>query len=217
MLVKSKLFNDYHKNYIYIILSYGFFLGWITSFPYNGPLFEFVSGIYNFNADYYALTYIGIPAVFLAIFGFVKTKEKYPKRLVIYSIILCMATNLLLFLGVSYWYPIFTIMGITSVLFVIGWSYFFTTSVSFKDKIKVMGLTMVIGNLIFYINNLLINMNYGTIAVFISLFINKVSIMINKNAVVKKIIESHKGSLDVKSSINVGSEFSFSIPVQQTI
>ena len=36
-------------------------------------------------------------------------------------------------------------------------------------------------------------------------------------SIVKKIIESHKGSLDVKSSINVGSEFSFSIPVQQTI
>ena len=35
--------------------------------------------------------------------------------------------------------------------------------------------------------------------------------------IVKKIIESHKGNLKVKSKLNFGSEFSFSIPVQQTI
>jgi DNA-binding CsgD family transcriptional regulator len=164
MLVKSKIFNDYNKNYIFIILSYGFFLGWMLSFPYNGPIYEYLSYWYNFSGEYYPLAYIGVPIVFLVFFGIIKTKEKYPKRLTIYSIVVCFAGNLLLFFGVTYWYIIFTFMGIASVLFVIGWSYFFTISVSYKDKIKVMGFTIVLGNLVLYLINIMVKLGFETYA-----------------------------------------------------
>ncbi|MDW7667936.1 MAG: helix-turn-helix transcriptional regulator, partial [Bacillota bacterium] len=81
-----------------------------------------------------------------------------------YSIVVCFAGNLLLFFGVTYWYFIFTFMGIASVLFVIGWSYFFTISVSYKDKIKVMGLTIILGNVVLYGINILVKMRFETYA-----------------------------------------------------
>src|SRR6056297_1336521 len=134
MLVKSKIFNDYNKNYINIIVTYGFFLGWMLSFPYNGPIYEYLSQWYNFSGEYYPLAFIGVPIIFLVFLGTVNKNDKFPKRLTIYSIVVCFAGNLLLFFGVTYWYIIFTFMGIASVLFVIGWSYFFAISVSYKDK-----------------------------------------------------------------------------------
>lgn len=164
MLVKSKIFNDYNKNYIFIILSYGFFLGWMLSFPYNGPIYEYISYWYNFSGEYYPLAYIGVPIVFLVFFGVIKSRETYPKRLTIYSLVVCFAGNLLLFFGVTYWYIIFTFMGIASVLFVIGWSYFFTISVSYKDKIKVMGFTIVLGNLVLYLINIMVKLGFETYA-----------------------------------------------------
>lgn len=164
MLVKSKIFNDYNKNYIFIILSYGFFLGWMLSFPYNGPIYEYLSYWYNFSGEYYPLAYIGVPIVFLVFFGVIKSRETYPKRLTIYSLVVCFAGNLLLFFGVTYWYIIFTFMGIASVLFVIGWSYFFTISASYKDKIKVMGFTIVLGNLVLYLINILVKLGFETYA-----------------------------------------------------
>jgi DNA-binding CsgD family transcriptional regulator len=164
MLVKSKIFNDYNKNYIFIILSYGFFLGWMLSFPYNGPIYEYLSYWYNFSGEYYPLAYIGVPIVFLVFFGVIKSRETYPKRLTIYSLVVCFAGNLLLFFGVTYWYIIFTFMGIASVLFVIGWSYFFTISASYKDKIKVMGFTIVLGNLVLYLINIMVKLGFETYA-----------------------------------------------------
>jgi DNA-binding CsgD family transcriptional regulator len=164
MLVKSKIFNDYNKNYIFIILSYGFFLGWMLSFPYNGPIYEYISYWYNFSGEYYPLAYIGVPIVFLVFFGVIKSRETYPKRLTIYSLVVCFAGNLLLFFGVTYWYIIFTFMGIASVLFVIGWSYFFTISASYKDKIKVMGFTIVLGNLVLYLINIMVKLGFETYA-----------------------------------------------------
>ncbi|MFO7888122.1 MAG: LuxR family transcriptional regulator, partial [Eubacteriales bacterium] len=152
----SKIFNDYNKNYIFIILSYGFFVGWMLSFPYNGPIYEYLAQWYNFSGEYYPLAYIGVPIVFLVFFGYVNSKERFPKRLVIYSAVVSLGGNLLLFFGVTYWYLIFTFMGIASVMFVVGWSYFYTISVSYKDKIKVMGLTIILGNIVQYVINLLV-------------------------------------------------------------
>ena len=177
MLVKSKIFNDYNKNYIFIILSYGFFLGWMLSFPYNGPIYEYLSDWYSFSGEYYPLAYIGVPVIFLIIFGVVKPNEKFPKRLAIYSIVVCFAGNLLLFFGVTYWYIIFTFMGIASVLFVVGWSYFFIISVSYKDKIKVMGLTIILGNILLYGINILVKMGFETYALNATLFAIALSLL----------------------------------------
>ena len=139
-------------------------MGWMLSFPYNGPIYEYLSYWYNFSGEYYPLAYIGVPIVFLVFFGVIKSRETYPKRLTIYSLVVCFAGNLLLFFGVTYWYIIFTFMGIASVLFVIGWSYFFTTSVSYKDKIKVMGFTIVLGNLVLYLINIMVKLGFETYA-----------------------------------------------------
>jgi len=177
MLVKSKIFNDYNKNYIFIILSYGFFLGWMLSFPYNGPIYEYLAQGYNFSGEYYPLAYIGVPIVFLVFFGYVNSKEKFPKRLLIYSIVVSLGGNLVLFFGVTYWYVIFTFMGIASVLFVVGWSYFYTISVSYKDKIKVMGLTIILGNTVEYLINLLVKMGLEIYALNILIVVLVISLI----------------------------------------
>ena len=198
MLVKSKIFNDYNKNYIFIILSYGFFLGWMLSFPYNGPIYEYLSYWYSFSGEYYPLAYIGVPVVFLVFFGYVNSKEKYPKRLAIYSIVVCFAGNLLLFFGVTHWYITFTFMGIASVLFVIGWSYFYTISVSYKDKIKVMGFTMILGNLVLYVINILVKKGFETYALAASLIVISLSLVSSNFLTYEK---SYDYAFDTKKNI----------------
>jgi DNA-binding CsgD family transcriptional regulator len=202
ILVKSKIFNDYNKNYIFIILSYGLFLGWMLSFPYNGPIYEYLSYWYNFSGDYFPLAYIGVPVVFLVFFGYIKSKEKYPKRLAIYSTAVCFAGNLLLFFGVAHWYITFTFMGIASVLFVIGWSYFYTVSVSYKDKIKVMGLTIMLGNLVLYLINILVKSGFETYALGVSLAALTISLLSSTFLTFEKSYDySFDTSKDIKSLI----------------
>jgi len=202
ILVKSKIFNDYNKNYIFIILSYGLFLGWMLSFPYSGPIYEYLSYWYNFTGDYFSLAYIGVPVIFLVFFGYIKSKEKYPKRLAIYSTAVCFAGNLLLFFGVAHWYITFTFMGIASVLFVVGWSYFYTVSVSYKDKIKVMGLTIILGNLVLYFINILIKSGFETYALVVSLAALTISILSSNFLTFEKSYDySFDTSKDIKKII----------------
>jgi len=147
------------KNYKYIILAYGFFLGWLLSFPYNGPVLKRLVSVHDVSIASLSLTYTVTPAVFLIIYSFLKVKEEYAKSMMTWSITVSLFGTLIIFTAdTSFWYPTLAVMGIFSVVFIIGWSYFYTMEIPISQKIQVMALVIITGNVIYYIINILHNL-----------------------------------------------------------
>ncbi|KJS87204.1 MAG: hypothetical protein JM58_04890 [Peptococcaceae bacterium BICA1-8] len=146
------------KSYIYIVLAYGLFLGWLLSFPYNGPVLKHLVLIHQVPIASFSLTYTVVPAVFLIIYSFFQIKEEYAKTMMNWSITACFVGTIILFaVPPSYWYPVLAVMGIGSVLYIIGWSYFYTMEIPIAQKMQIMALVIITGNAIYYVINILHN------------------------------------------------------------
>lgn len=179
------------KKFKYIILAYGFFLGWLLSFPFNGPVLKSLASLNDVSIASYSLTYTAIPVIFLIIYSFLQVKEKYAKSMMTWSIIICLLSTILIFsVPTSFWYPIFAIMGIFSVLYIIGWSYFYTMEIPIDQKIRVMALVIIIGNTILY----LINILHSQISTSFLLVIMLILLVVSYLATIK---------IEVKEKINI--------------
>lgn len=143
------------KNHVFIVLTYGLFLGWLLSFPYNGPVLKQLITAHGVSIASYSLIYTLVPALFLTGYVFLPIKERYAKPMMIWSIALCfMGTGLLFTVEPALWYPVFIVLGIGSVLSIIGWSYFYTMEIPVEQKMPVMALVIMTGNIIFYVVNI---------------------------------------------------------------
>jgi len=144
------------KSFVPIVLSYGLFLGWLLSFPYNGPVLKNLVAAHHVSVASYSLTYTIIPAIFLIIYSFFSLPEKYAKSMMVWSLIICCVGTVILFTSPpTLWYPFLALMGIASVVFIIGWSYYYTMEVPIKQKLRVMALVIITGNTIYYLINIL--------------------------------------------------------------
>lgn len=160
------------KRYVPIILSYGLFLGWLLSFPYNGPLLEQLLAPYDLAIASYSLTYTAVPVLFLIGYSFFSIEEKYSKSLMTWSLIVSMIGTLILFLiPPTYWYPVLALMGIASVLYIISWSYFYTMEIPIQQKLQVMALVIFTGNIIYYILNILTWLPTSSILILLELIL----------------------------------------------
>ncbi|KJS21788.1 MAG: hypothetical protein VR72_08835 [Clostridiaceae bacterium BRH_c20a] len=145
------------RNYMYIVLAYGLFLGWLLSFPYNGPVLKHLVLIHQVPIASFSLVYTVVPAVFLIIYLlFFQIKEEYAKNIMNWSITACIVGTVILFtLPTYYWYPVLAVMGIGSVMYIIGWSYYYTMEIPIDEKMRIMALVIIIGNSIYYVINIL--------------------------------------------------------------
>ncbi|MEW5920431.1 MAG: LuxR C-terminal-related transcriptional regulator [Bacillota bacterium] len=110
-------------------------------------------------ATFYSLTYTVAPAVFLIGYAFFWVRDNVePKNILTtmrLSLITCLAGTALLFLlPPPWWYGLLVVMGIATVLYIIGWSYFYTRVVPVHLKMKVMALVIITGNSIYYLVNI---------------------------------------------------------------
>lgn len=143
------------KSYMYIVLAYGLFLGWLLSFPYNGPVLKYLVSIHGVHIASYSLTYTVVPAVFLIIYSFLQVKESYAKLIMYWSMAACfLGTFFLFYVPLAYWYPVLAVMGIGSVMYIVGWSYFYTMEIPVVQKMRIMALVIITGNIIFYLINI---------------------------------------------------------------
>jgi DNA-binding CsgD family transcriptional regulator len=102
------------------------------------------------------LTFTIVPALFLLIFLFNPIKEKYAKKIMLYSIIICIfGTSSIYFADKIILYFLLGIMGISCVTFIIGWSYYYTKNIPVMEKMSIMALVIITGNVIFYVFNIL--------------------------------------------------------------
>lgn len=144
-----------YKKHADIILSYGLFLGWLLSFPFNGPVLELLKAEIKLNTTTLALVFTFVPVLFLIAFSMLYNNENYCRQLmVICSVVGAICTILILTINSSFLYIVFAVMGICCVVFIISWSYYFTYYIAAALKIKIMSLVIITGNLIYYIVNI---------------------------------------------------------------
>lgn len=144
------------KKHLFIVLTYGLFLGWLLSFPYNGPVLRQLIAVHGVSIAFYSLIYTLVPALFLIGYAFSPVKERHAKPMMLWSIALCLVgTGLLFSLEPALWYPVLVVMGIASVLAIIGWSYFYTMEIPVEQKMPIMALVIMTGNLIYYVINII--------------------------------------------------------------
>lgn len=143
-----------------IVLSYSFFLVWLLSFLYNGPILPYVFKQTHMNISYLAIAYIVAPA--LVCFVFVFFIRKVDKSLIIMecSLAVCMVGTIMLIflihqLTIFAAYAIGAVLGISSVLFIAGWGVLFVYNINIKNMMRIMGLTVCLGKGILSVNKIL--------------------------------------------------------------
>lgn len=140
------------KSYADIVLSYGLFLGWLLSFPYNGPVLKYLVAAHDFSVASFSMIYTVAPSIFLIVYAFFTVKEEHAGSIMRWSGVACFVCTIILFAAApAYWYPVLAVMGIASVLFIIAWSYYYTMEVPIDRKLRVMALVIVTGNVVYYL------------------------------------------------------------------
>jgi len=94
-----------------------------------------------------------VPALFLIGFSFsvYTAREEYKKMVMIGCVLVCLVGTLLIFFAeTAWWFPVLSIMGICSVIYIIYWSVYYTRQIPVPDKMKIMALVIIIGNIIYY-------------------------------------------------------------------
>ncbi len=109
--------------------------------------------------SYFSLTYTVAPALFLIVYAFFRVRDDVEPREVLAMMRLCLltclaGTVLMFMLPPMWWYALLAVMGIATVMYIIGWSYFYTRAVPVYLKMKVMALVIIAGNIIYYLVNL---------------------------------------------------------------
>lgn len=165
-----------------IVLSYGTFLGWLLSFPYNGPILELFSSCKNISEVVMGLTFTIVPAFFLLIFLFNLIKEKYAKRMMLYSIIVCiLGSSSIYFIDKIILYLLLGIMGISCVTYIMGWSYYYTKNIPICEKMQVMALVIITANIIYYFFNIMTPVLNITVLLSLAVFVLILCFWLTKN------------------------------------
>ena len=154
-------------------MSYGFFLTWLLTFLYDGPILNYAFCSLAINMNYLVAMYIGVPSI--ACFFFVLIfKEKWNAYLLMkYGLITCfVGTVILMFFNihmiVTFTYLISGILGTASIVYISGWGKLFVKHMKLIDMFKIMGLTICFGKAIFSLNQILSKFNLDFLAAIIA-------------------------------------------------
>ncbi|MEW6624755.1 MAG: LuxR C-terminal-related transcriptional regulator [Bacillota bacterium] len=133
----------------YIVLSIGLYFGWLLSVPFNGPIMY--ACITSFEADISIPTiYIFSHALGLLVLGIMVKRAEHWRSLLLYGGGFSLALSLLVFfMPLIFWPFIYALIGFSSAMFVLGWSYPFTFGIDMKSRLKHMALTIIISNVIY--------------------------------------------------------------------
>ncbi len=159
----------------YLVLSYGFFLGWLLSFLYNGPALDIVFNNAKLNLGYLAVAYILTPAIVFFYMGFYNIKEKNKVNFTKYGIIVCVIGTIIAILikDINVHLPMYIlagIMGIFSVFFITGWGCYFVELLDIQVMYKYMAFVICLGYILFHINEVLKHQGLNSIVI-VSLFL----------------------------------------------
>ncbi len=160
------------KIQIYICLSLGLYFGWLLSVPFNGPIMYAYLINNEFNVSI-PMVFILFHALGLLTLGiWVKRVEQWRKMLVSGCAVSLILSFFVSFMPFYLWPFVFSIIGVSSSMFILGWSYPYAVFIDHKNRMKFMAITIIIANMILVFSNfLLINLNYKFVYFIILLFL----------------------------------------------
>ncbi len=142
---------------LFIVTIKPLYFGWLLSFPFYGPVLQSAAP-HNFSANTLALIFISFHAVTYLLCGFLLKNSGYWYKLMTYSLIVTVLTNMFMFLPFDWVWPMgMAIMGISSTLYVLGWCCLYALYVPTKRRFQLMAAVIIWANVILIIFNLLKN------------------------------------------------------------
>ncbi|MCR4394693.1 MAG: hypothetical protein NUV31_10020, partial [Dehalococcoidales bacterium] len=135
-----------------LILSIGFFFGWLLSFPMQGPLFGVLVQEHNLNP--HPLTIGFLLSHFLGLVTGGISGYYFKKAVPWFTLgsIPCLAVTLLIeHIPTEIWQLNFVLTGFFSGLAIIGWGDSFTRSVASVQRGRTFAASAIIANLILYL------------------------------------------------------------------
>ena len=141
------------------ILLLSFYFGWLLSFPFYGPVVVSAAPVQTFKGLSLVFVFTLFHAVtFLLGARFLRNVSIHHKIMLI-SLTITIVANLMIFFAIDWlWVISMAVMGISSALYILGWSCIFSFSFdNMMERIKIMAPVIIFSNVILITFNLLIN------------------------------------------------------------
>ncbi len=140
----------------YVMFSIACYFGWLLSFPFYGPLLATESVVQSAEGFNWGIIFIACHALSFFIGGFFLKQIHIWKQLMTLGLAVTLAIHLSLFLlDPNLWGYSMVVLGMSSSMFIMGWSCVFSLYISSVNRIKWMAAAMIIANVIFVMINIL--------------------------------------------------------------
>lgn len=137
------------------IIVFSLFFSWLLAFPFEGQVLYAIADFYNI--DTYALTFGSIAAHFVGLFGcgfFIKTIGA-AKRLMLFSIVICMIGTVLFFFPPSIvWNILLLTVSLLSGTCVAAWGFYFKKYTPSNERIKTAADVLIYSNVLMILINM---------------------------------------------------------------
>ena len=173
------------KNCKSFLLMYGFFLGWLMSFIYSGPLFSFIVDQQQYSYSLLFTVMFLVPAVAYVIIGNLNINEETRRIFLPLSIATCLLSTLIYLLLGNKPQSAFTLTvlivvtltaGISTMLFIISSTAYFIKIVPLDSIFKGMALIILIANTIVYMVEILLHHGFVVFAIIVNLLTITISL-----------------------------------------
>ncbi len=141
----------------YIIATKVLFFGWLLFFPFHGPGFSMIAADRSLDGSSLVHFFILAHASTYLLAGVFLKREKRWKDLMLWNLLLIITTVTVLGFSSaeSVWLVGMAVLGAASSLFVLGWSYPYSSGIPAAGRMKLMAWTIIGANIIYIIFHLL--------------------------------------------------------------
>ena len=137
------------------IIVFSLFFSWLLAFPFEGQVLYAIAGFYNI--DTYSMTFGSIAAHFAGLFAcgfFIKTIGA-AKRLMLFSIVVCMIGTVIFFFPPSVlWQISLLLVSFLSGTCVAAWGFYFKKYTPSNERIKTAADVLIYSNILMIIINI---------------------------------------------------------------
>lgn len=134
-------------------LSFGLFIGWIMSFPYEGPLLYALADYLHFDGVFFNSISVGIVAAGILSSALFVKRWQTGKQLMLGSVIVSLiGVAIIQFLPNILILPVLLVLAYLSGLFISAWGVFFYHNTPANERGKAVADVLIIGNVVLTIS-----------------------------------------------------------------
>ncbi|GAB6106638.1 LuxR C-terminal-related transcriptional regulator [Fusibacter bizertensis] len=185
-------------------LSLGFFMGWVMSFPYNGPLLYAAADYMQFDGGVSNLISVGFLVIGILISALVIKNWAIAKQVMIMSTVFSIiGASVFMMLPSNFAFIALMFLALISGFFISAWGFFYFYNTPKDERGKAIADLLIIGNIILIIIGAL----SGLISPWVGMFFCILALLICLVMCLKMTIVDTKAIKDVKASDNRQSTF----------